>query len=147
LKTQIDFGVSTRARQYRYDQLTINGAPAYESSVVDLSQQSLAIGQQVQFFRNQWFHPYVGAGIDVARARTTVEFEGLTVYDPVTRSYRPALPRRSEGPETRVVARAFVETGFKAYVTRRAFFVGDARVKFRGQIDEVLFRFGFGVDF
>ena len=32
-------------------------------------------------------------------------------------------------------------------MTRRAFFTSDTRLMFRSGIDEVLFRFGFGVDF
>jgi hypothetical protein len=147
LKTQIDFGAGTEGRQYRYNQVTVGGNPSYESSRVTVSQQSLAIGQQYQFFRNAWFHPRVGGGVDLARETTTTEFEGTTVYDPVTRVYRQLLPRRTEGPDSRFVARPFVEAGFKAYMTRRSFFTADTRVKFRGNIDEVLFRFGFGVDF
>ena len=146
-KTQVDFGAGTEGRQYRYTQLTINGFPSYESSRVTVSEQSLAISQQYQFFRNAWFHPHVGAGVDLARETTTTEYEGTTVYDPVTRTYRQAAPRRTEGPDSEFVARPFVQTGFKAYMTRRAFFTTDARVKFRSRVDEVLFRFGFGVDF
>jgi hypothetical protein len=147
LKTQIDFGAGTRGQQYRYEQSTVGGNPAYTSSRVSLNQQSLAIGQQFQFFRNAWFHPHVGGGVDLARESTTTEFEATTVYDPVARVTRQITPRHTEGPETKFVARAFVQTGFKAYMTRRAFFTADSRVKFRGNIDEVLFRFGFGVDF
>jgi len=147
LKTQIDFGAGTKGRQYRYEQVTIGGNPGYQSSRVAVSQQSLAIGQQYQFFRNAWFHPHIGGGVDFARETTTTEFEATTVYDPVTRVYRQVLPRRTEGPDSRYVARPFVEAGFKAYMTRRSFFTADSRVKFRGEIDEVLFRVGFGVDF
>jgi hypothetical protein len=147
LKTQIDFGAGTKGRQYRYEQVTVGGQPGYQSSRVSVNQQSLAIGQQFQFFRNAWFHPHVGGGVDLAREQTTTEFEATTVYDPVTRVYRQITPRHTEGPDSDFVARAFVETGFKAYITRRSFFTADSRVKFRGHIDEVLFRFGFGVDF
>jgi hypothetical protein len=147
LKTQIDFGAGTEGQQYRYEQIGANGANGYRSSRVTVSQQSLAIGQQFQFFRNAWFHPHVGAGVDLARETTTTEFEATTLYDPVTRVYRQIVPRYVEGPDSRFVARPFVETGFKAYMTRRAFFTTDARVKFRSNVDDVLFRFGFGVDF
>ena len=147
LKTQIDFGAGTKGHQYRYEQVTVGGNQGYQSSRVSVNQQSLAIGQQYQFFRNAWFHPHVGAGVDLARETTTTEYEATTVYDPVTRVYRQVAPRQTEGPDSTFVARAFVETGFKAYMTRRAFFTADGRVKFRGNIDEVIFRFGFGIDF
>ena len=32
-------------------------------------------------------------------------------------------------------------------MTRRAFFTGDMRIMFRGGVEEVLFRAGFGIDF
>jgi len=147
LKSQIDFGAGTEGQKYRYEQVTIGGNQGYQSSRVTVSRQSLAIGQQYQFFRNAWFHPHVGGGVDLARERTTTEFEATTVYDPVTRVSRQTTPHHTEGPDSRFVARPFVEAGFKAYMTRRAFFTADTRVKFRGDIDEVLFRFGFGVDF
>src|SRR4051794_3581371 len=67
LKTQIDFGAGTKAEQYRFRQLTVGGTQTYESARVAVSQQSVAIGQQYQFFRNQWFHPHVGIGLDLAR--------------------------------------------------------------------------------
>jgi hypothetical protein len=147
LKTQVDFGAGTKGRQYRYEQIFVDGSSGYRSSRVSVNQQSLAIGQQFQFFRNAWFHPHVGAGIDLARETTTTEFEAAFVYDNVTRVSRQIAARHTEGPESRFVARPFLETGFKAYMTRRAFFTSDARVKFRSSVDDVTFRFGFGVDF
>jgi|SRR5215204_697900 len=147
LKTQIDFGAGTRGRQYRYETIVVNGNLGYQSSRLSISQQSLALGQQFQFFRNAWFHPYVGAGVDLAHETIKTELESSSVYDPVTRTYRPIVPSSVGEPESRFVARPFVETGLKGYVTRRAFFIADARLKFRSQVDEVLFRFGFGVDF
>ena len=57
---------------------------------------------------------------------------------------RTAAHRRSDD---RVLVRPFVGGGFKAYVTRRAFFRSDLRVGFKDGVDETLLRFGFGVDF
>jgi hypothetical protein len=68
-------------------------------------------------------------------------------FDPVTRTSRQLEPAHLEGPVTDYVARPFVGAGFKAYMTRRAFFRGDLRVGFKNEIDETLLRFGFGVDF
>src|SRR4051794_29733423 len=115
LKTQIDFGAGTRAEQYRTRQFPVGsgGAQAYESSRLSVRQQSVAIGQQYQFFHNQWFHPHVGAGLDIARETTREEFLPVVVYDnPVSRTISPA---HSEGPDHRIVTRGFGEVGFKAY--------------------------------
>lgn len=147
LKTQIDFGAGTRAQQYRYRQSFVGGIQTYETSRLSVRQQSVAIGQQYQFFRNQWFHPHVGAGVDLARETTTEEYQPVVTFDNVTRQSRTIQPARTEGPEHDFIARPFVEGGFKAYLTRRAFFTGDTRVMFRNGIDEVLFRAGFGFDF
>jgi opacity protein-like surface antigen len=147
LKTQIDFGAGTRGNQYRYGQFFENGSPFYESSRLSVRQSAVTIQQQYQFFRNQWFHPHVGAGVELARETTTEQYQPVFAFDNVTRTSRQILPARTEGPEHDFVARGVGELGFKAYMTRRAFFTGDMRLLFRNRIDEVLFRVGFGVDF
>ena len=148
LKTQVDFGGGTKASQYRYQfSSTPNGQTTSSSSRVRVQQQSVAVSQQYQFFRNQWFHPHVGAGVDIARETTREEYDPVFVFDPVTRVSRQIAPPPPEGPDHRVIARPFGEAGFKAYLTRKAFFTADTRLMFKSGIDEVLFRFGFGVDF
>src|SRR3954465_7623110 len=57
LRTQVDFGAGTKAEQYRFRQVSDGGTQVYESSRVSVQQQSVAIAQQYQFFRNRWFHP------------------------------------------------------------------------------------------
>ena len=145
-KTVIDFGAGTRGSTYHYQNIVVGGAMTYEASRLHTQQTSLAIGQQYQFFRNQWFHPHIGAGIDVARRSFVQEYQPVTVYDSASRTSRVISDGRTE-TDTDVVTRPFLETGFKAYLSRKAFFTSDARVLFRSGVDEVLFRFGFGVDF
>ena len=114
---------------------------------MSVQQRSLALSQQYQFFRNQWFHPHVGAGIDIARETTRETYQPVIVFDNVTRTSTQIAPARTEDAEHRVIARPFAEAGFKTYLTRRAFFTGDTRVMYRKGLDEVLFRIGFGIDF
>src|SRR5262245_6231636 len=147
LKLQVDFGAGTKGSQSRYRQSFVNGSSVFEYSRVETRQSSIAIAQQYQFFRNQWFHPRVAAGVDIARETTTERYDPVGVYDQVTRTTRVIAPARTEGPEHRVIARPFAEGGFKAYVTTRAFFTTDMRLMFRHGVDEVLFRAGFGFDF
>jgi hypothetical protein len=146
-KTQVDVGAGTLGRHYRYRPLTINGVQTGSSSRVAVRQSSVAVSQQYQFFRNQWFHPRVGAGLDIARETRREEFQPVFAFDQVTRTSRQVSPARVEGPSHNTIVRPFGEVGFKGYMTRRAFFTGDVRLMFRGGIDEVLFRVGFGVDF
>jgi len=147
LKTQVDFGAGTRGRQYRYEPFVVGGQTTGGSSQLNVQQQSVAIAQHYQFFRNQWFHPHVGAGIDIARETTREVYDPVYVFDQAGRISRQVRPARIEGPGHRVIARPFAEAGLKAYMTRKAFFTTDARLMFKGGVDEVLFRFGFGVDF
>jgi hypothetical protein len=147
LKTQVDFGAGTRGRQYRYEPFVVGGQTTGRSSQLHVQQQSVAIAQHYQFFRNQWFHPHVGAGVDIARETTREVYDPVYVFDQVARVSRQVLPPRTEGPEHRVIARPFGEAGFKAYMTRKTFFTSDMRLMFKSGVDEVLFRFGFGVDF
>ena len=147
LKTQVDFGAGTRGSQYRNELIVINGQTTGVSSHLRVRQQSLALSQQYQFFRNQWFHPHVGAGVDIARETTTEDYSPIYFFDSVTRTSRQLEPPRNEGPDHRVLARPFGELGFKAYLTRRAFFTADTRLMYRNGLDEVLFRLGFGIDF
>jgi opacity protein-like surface antigen len=147
LKTRVDFGAGTEGHQYRYEPIVVNGQTSASSSRLSVQRQSVAVAQQYQFFRNQWFHPYVGAGLDIARETTIESYDPVFVFDSVTRVSRQLTPAQTRGPDHRMVARPFAETGFKAYMTRRAFFTGDMRVAFRHGVDETLFRCGFGVDF
>ncbi len=146
LKTQVDLGAGTRGERYSYEQISANGqiVGPYRLRV---RQTSVAIGQQYQFFRNQWFHPHAGLGLEIARETSDREYQPTFGLDPVTRTTRQIAPARHEGPDHDVIARPFAEVGFKGYLSRRAFFTSDMRVMFRGGVDQVLFRFGFGVDF
>lgn len=147
LKTQVDFGAGTRAEQYRTRQFVVNGQPAYASSRAAIRETNVSIGQQYQFFRNQWFHPHAGAGVELARETTRLDYQAVSVYDPASRTSTLLSPEYTTNPPPRLLARVFAEGGFKAYLSRRAFFLGDMRIMFRGGVDEVLFRAGFGVDF
>jgi len=147
LKTQVDFGAGTRGEQYRFRQLLVNGTWTYESSRLKVRQDSVAVSQQYQFFRNEWFHPHVGAGMDLARETLTEQYQPVTVYDSTGRNTRIITPGHTEGPNHRFIARPFGEVGFKAYMTRQAFFTADTRFMVRHGIDEVLMRAGFGFDF
>lgn len=148
LKTEIDFGAGTEGEAYLGSPgFALNGLPVQRSIHRRFSRRNVGLSQQYQFYRNAWFHPYVAAGAHLAWDRRTDHVQAVYAYDPVTRISRVVEQPRVEAPETDVVVRPFVASGFKAYMTRRAFFRGDLRVGFKRGIDETLLRFGFGVDF
>lgn len=147
LKTEVELGASTTADLYTFEPIVVEGRQTYVSSEARFSTKRVAVSQQYQFLRNAWFHPHIAGGIDLTWERSTREIQPVTVFNDQTRQPRVILPERTIGPDTNLIVRPFVTTGFKAYMTPRAFFRGDMRLAIRSGVDEVLFRGGFGVDF
>jgi hypothetical protein len=147
LKTEVDFGGGTEGHAFLVSPIVVNGQQLNRPIHRRFSRRNVGISQQYQFFRNAWFHPHIAVGSHLAWDRHADEIEAVFAFDPVTRSSRVVEPPRRESPETDFVVRPFVAGGFKAYMTRRAFFRSDLRVGFRKGIDETLLRIGFGVDF
>jgi hypothetical protein len=145
IKTELDLGAGTKVSAYRTDPITIEGRPTYQTTRTTFSRRTLGIGQQYQFFHNVWFHPHLAAGATVTWERATARGNPIFFFD--SRGALFAAPGTVEGPRTSVTVRPFVASGFKAYMTDRAFFRSDIRMTFRGGLDEVLLRIGFGVDF
>ena len=137
-KTEVEGGASTGADLLVYSPTVIDGRQATLYSTYTISTSRIAIAQQYQFFRNVWFHPFVGAGPDSTWERTRRHDE---IYS--------ALPVRTQAfpTQTALLARPFATVGFKAYFTPRAFFRTDMKVAFDKGVDEALIRFGLGVDF
>ena len=110
--------------------------PAYRLREHYFQTTSVGAGIFHQFFENQWFHPFAGAGIDVVREsqRTVLPpqrfFTGGTVDERVSYAARP-----------------FVATGFKWYVNERGFIRTDVKVSFstRG-VSHTAWSAGIGVD-
>ena len=120
--------------------------PGYRTIRRELSRRNVGVSQQYQFFRNAWFHPHLAAGVHLAWERRTDHTQPIFGYNPVTGTSGQEAPR-SFAPETKFVVRPFVGAGFKAYMTRQAFFRSDLRIGFRSGIDEARLQFGFGADF
>ena len=83
-----------------------------------------------------------------------VSFEDVTnhsrpiiLYDDPAGGPRVVRPEHVDGPHADVLVSPFVSAGFKAYLTQHGFFRSDLKVTLRDGVDEVLLRFGFGVDF
>jgi hypothetical protein len=99
-----------------------------------------------QFGENAWVHPHVAAGVDF-NWETSTQFD-QPVYRFLVGSQAVFVRPAQRHPEsTDLHVRPFVAAGFKAYMTRRGFFRSDLRVVASDGLDEILLRFGFGVDF
>jgi opacity protein-like surface antigen len=147
LKTEIEAGATTTATLRNYPRVVFDGQPTNASVESSFRTRKLAVSQQYQAYRNEWAHPYVAAGVETTWERVTESYGPLYLYDSVARTSRLVAPPRTEGPETRVVVRPFGAVGVKAYMTPHSFFKTELRMSARRGVDEVLLRFGFGVDF
>ena len=97
-------------------------------------------------FHGTDFHPHVGAGADLSWESTTEQIEPVYFFGDPNRVQRALRDARTDRRRAFVV-RPCVEVGFKAYLSPRAFFRTDLRVRTGSRTDEALIRFGFGTDF
>ena len=137
-KTEVEGGVSSDAELLVYTPTAIDGRSATFYSTYTFSTNRIAVGQQYQFYRNVWFHPFVSAGLDLTWERTGREDEIYSSQAPRALTF----PKRTE-----LHTRPFATVGFKAYFTPRGFFRTDIKLAFDKGVDEALVRFGLGVDF
>jgi hypothetical protein len=97
--------------------------PIYDIREHRVSTQSLGAALSYQFFRNQWFHPHLGVGVEATREHDRLD-------STVTWSAAP-----------------YLATGFKWYVSERGFVRSDARVSFAGRgTTQFAWTAGIGVD-
>jgi hypothetical protein len=146
-KSEIDVGVTSTAERDIYRFELINGNPANIESVYRFSTRRVAFAQQYQFFRNAWFHPFIAGGLDLTWESIDEREEAITVWDPIARQYRVVRDEVVHPTETDLHVRPFATFGFKAYMTQRSFFRSDMKFVVKNGVDEVLIRFGLGVDF
>src|SRR3954454_6119844 len=67
LKTDVELGASTESTAYSAVTVDIGAQQHIAPSIVTFSSTRVALTQRYQFRRNEWFHPSVGAGIDIVR--------------------------------------------------------------------------------
>jgi hypothetical protein len=102
-----------------------------------------------QFFENQWFHPFAGAGVLVLHERERAEAlapQAVPVGPAGTLPFiMPALPALDT---SRTAVQPFLTTGFKVYVSKQAFLRTDVRVGVsRDGVASAQWRGGIGIDF
>jgi opacity protein-like surface antigen len=146
-KTEIDFGATTSGDVYTSERIVVNGQSTYRNARYEFTTRKLTIGQQYQAYRNAWFHPHVAAGLDLTWETRREERSPYYIYDRPGGVAQLIQPEQPPERDVELVARPFAAVGFKAYMTPRAFFRSDMRFTFESGVDEVLLRFGFGVDF
>jgi hypothetical protein len=149
-KTEVEVGATTERSTYAATPfVATSGLPAtYIPSHRTFSSRRFAVIQHYQFRRNEWVHPFLGAGLDIVRERESRRDEPVFSYDPVTRQSRVARDAVQYGETTDVDVRTVLTGGVKAYFTRKVFGLTDVRVSVgRRRAEDVHWRFGLGVDF
>lgn len=144
LKTEIDATTTSRGEIFVFEPGFVNGQPAGRYGSIRHRTRSLGLTQQYQFLRNAWFHPYLGAGLDIVRETEDEHFEPVQIFD---RSGGRVIEPPHDETSRRTFVRAAASLGFKAYLSPRAYFRTDARIGARSRIEDVVVRFGVGVDF
>jgi hypothetical protein len=147
LKAELDVSTATRGEIYSYETIPLPGAPTplFLQRDHEFRISTTSAGLVGQFFENAWFHPFVGAGIELVRERELIE----TVVPPFApRDARAiGLVPQSE-TELRYRSRPYLATGFKAYLSERAFIRTDIRTSWSGDgLAALAWRSGVGVDF
>jgi opacity protein-like surface antigen len=117
-----------RLREHHFRTTTVRGGVAY------------------QFFENRWFHPHVGAGVEIAR-----ESDRMFAQEWRVPSRQPGaplvIPAVDGGTTVSWAVRPVVSTGFKWYVTERGFVRGDVSVAIGNRrAAQVVWASGIGVD-
>lgn len=137
-RTDIEGGASSSADLWAYTTRVIDGRGVSVSTRYTFSTKRLAVGQQYQFYRNTWVHPFLGAGLDLTWERMSRSDEIVWPQPSMTATH----PTKTE-----LLVRPFATVGLKAYFSQRGFVRTDVKCVLDKGIDEALLRFGFGVDF
>ena len=142
-------GATTIADVYSPVPLVVaNNQTVYVPVHNQFSTRRVSVMQLYQFRRNEWAHPYVGAGVDAVWDRVETQADPVYVFDPVTRQQRLIRPRTDADQRTSLSGRGVLTAGVKAYMARKAFAVTELRVSIGSRrTEDVQWRFGLGVDF
>jgi len=145
LKVEVDTATTSRSSFNLVEQISINGQPGIRYSQVRVRTTSFAAVQTCELVSNAWFTPYVGGGVEISRIARETFVQAFSLVDPAG----PRIPQTPESlaPGSGVIGRPLVTVGFKAYLSRRAFFRTDSRFTLEPRVEHYLLRFGFGIDF
>jgi Outer membrane protein beta-barrel domain len=149
-KTDIEAGWHSRSSTETYQEIVIGGAQTYGIASFQVRDLRITIAPTYQFGRNQWVHPYVGAGTDIIHRKSVLDrpaqfrFQSAPVPGrPPVNLTVPALNER----KSELLLRPFLKTGVKMYTSERSFFVTELKLGFAPDVDHALWKLGVGFDF
>ena len=147
-ETEIEVGTTSQTSVYGGGPIQVAGVQsAYGGTYTSFSTRRVAVIQHYPFRRNQWLHPFVGAGLDIVHERQARRDDPVVGYDPITRQSRQVRGAVDYGETTDVSARGVLTAGVKAYFSGKVFALADVRVSAARRVEDVQWRIGLGVDF
>ncbi len=149
LKTEVQGAWMDSRDNEVFEDIQWNGGSTY--ALFDFRARDVRVGvmQVYQFGRNQWVHPYVGAGVDVISRRTTRDRpeQRRTIYLPnQSQSVPITIPAFSER-KTETLVQPALKTGLKMYVNERVFFDTEFKLGFAREVEHITWNIGVGLDF
>ena len=147
-KTQVEVAATTGATVYSSEQIVVSPQQqTFLTTVRQYESQRVSLTQLYQFRRNEWVHPFLGAGLDIVREQSSRRDDPAYWYDPISRQSRLAREPVQHGKRSEVTARAVLTAGVKAYFSRKVFALTDLLVGIGGQrTEDVQWRVGLGAD-
>ena len=148
LKAEIHAAMTREGRIYSRDPVPLTEPfPVFRSREHYFRTASVGAGASYQFLENQWFHPFVGGGVEILREHHRVRVPEQFLPQRAPGVPMVALPAVTLAPEVSYAARPFVTTGFKWYVAERAFLRTSIQASFshRGT-PHVVWAAGIGAD-
>ena len=146
LKTEFDISTSSEGETYSYEFIPVPGltSPLIVERDHEIRFTTAAAGLTFQAFENAWFHPFIGAGLELVREREHIEI----VPSPIPpRGPTVSLPPQTE-THVRYSGRPYVSTGFKVYLSDHAFIRSELRTSWSSDgLAALGWRSGVGVDF
>jgi hypothetical protein len=148
-KTQVEFAATTAASVYSSEPFVAGPQQqTFVTTVRSYESQRVSLTQLYQFRRNEWVHPFVGAGLDIVREQSSGRDDPIFWYDPIARQSRLARDSVRYGAQSEIAARAVLTAGVKAYFSRKVFALTDLRVAVSShRAEDTQWRFGLGADF
>ena len=149
-KTDIEAGWHSRSKTETFHEITVGGVETYALATVQVRDVRITIAPTYQFGRNQWVHPYVGAGTDIIHRRSVLDRPAQSRFQSGPVSGRPpvnlTVPALHER-DSQVLVRPFLKTGVKMYASERGFFVTELKLGFAPDLDHAVWKLGVGFDF
>ena len=148
-KTLVEFAATTAASVYSSEPFVVGPQQqTFVTTVRSYESQRVSLTQLYQFRRNEWVHPFLGAGLDIVREQSSGRDDPIFWYDPIVRQSRLARDSVRYGTRSEIAARAVLTAGVKAYFSRKVFAVTDLRVAVSShRAEDTQWRFGLGADF